>query len=108
MAEGMLIAAADGTVLSVNRAFTAVTGYAKEDVLGKAESEFRTAMQPPQFYEDIHLALKQRSYWSGTTWARRKDQQLHRERRSVSAIRDESGRITHFIYFFAIAGDAAG
>ncbi|MFA7282454.1 MAG: PAS domain S-box protein [Sterolibacterium sp.] len=106
MAEGMMIAAADGIILSVNRAFTTVTGYSKEDVLGKPEDEFRTAMQPPKFYEDIRAALKQRGYWAGTTWCRRKDQQLQRERRSISAIRDESGRITHIIHFFAIANDA--
>ncbi|MFA7282456.1 MAG: PAS domain S-box protein [Sterolibacterium sp.] len=105
MAEGMMIAAADGIILSVNRAFTTVTGYSKEDVLGKPEDEFRTAMQPPKFYEDIRAALKQRGYWAGTTWCRRKDQQLQRERRSISAIRDETGRITHIIHFFAIASD---
>jgi PAS domain S-box-containing protein len=105
MAEGMMIAAADGIILSVNRAFTTVTGYSKEDVLGKPEDEFRTAMQPPKFYEDIRAALKQRGYWAGTTWCRRKDQQLQRERRSISAIRDEADRITHIIHFFAIASD---
>ncbi|MCX7168713.1 MAG: PAS domain S-box protein, partial [Proteobacteria bacterium] len=57
MAEGMMIAAADGTILSVNRAFTTVTGYSKEDVLGKPEEEFRTAMQPPKFYDDIREGL---------------------------------------------------
>ena len=105
MAEGMMISAADGLILSVNRAFTTVTGYSKEDVLGKAESAFRTAIQPPKFYDDIQAALKQHGYWSGTTWCRRKDEQIQRERRSISAIRDEAGRITHFIHFFAVAGD---
>lgn len=105
MAEGMMISAADGMILSVNRAFTAVTGYAKEDVLGKPESEFHTAMQPPKFYDDIREALKQRGYWAGISWCRRKDEQIQRERRSISAIRDEAGRITHFVHFFAIAGD---
>jgi len=106
MAEGMMITAADGMILSVNRAFTTVTGYSKEDVLGRPEDEFRTAMQPPKFYDDIRTALKQRGHWTGTTWSRRKDQQLHRERRSISAIRDEAGRITHIIHFIAIAGDS--
>ena len=107
MAEGMMIAAVDGTILSVNRAFTTVTGYGKEDVLGKPEEEFRTAMQPPKFYDDIREGLRRHGYWSGTTWCRRKDGQIHRERRSISAIKDDAGRITHFIYFFAIAGDTS-
>ncbi|MCX7169490.1 MAG: PAS domain-containing protein, partial [Proteobacteria bacterium] len=95
------------TILSVNRAFTTVTGYSKEDVLGKPEEEFRTAMQPPKFYDDIREGLRQHGYWSGITWCRRKDQQIHRERHSVSAIKDDAGRTTHFIYFFTIAGDAS-
>ncbi|MFA6445301.1 MAG: PAS domain S-box protein, partial [Sterolibacterium sp.] len=105
MAEGMMITAADGAILSVNRAFTAVTGYSKEDVVGKSEAEFRIALQPPKFYEDIREALAQRGYWTGITWSRRKDNEIYRERHSVSAIRDESGHITHCITFFAVAGD---
>lgn len=105
MAEGMMITAADGMILSVNRAFTLVTGYEKEDVVGKSESEFRIALQPPKFYEDIQDALGKRGYWTGITWSRRKDNEIYRERHSVSAIRDESGRTTHYITFFAVAGD---
>ncbi|MDD5175501.1 MAG: PAS domain S-box protein [Sterolibacterium sp.] len=107
MAEGMMITGVDGMILSVNRAFTTVTGYSKEDVLGKPESEFHTAMQPLKFYDEIREALKQHGYWAGTTWCRRKDEQIYRERRSVAAIRDETGRTTHYIYFFVLAGDPA-
>ncbi|MCX7174256.1 MAG: PAS domain S-box protein [Proteobacteria bacterium] len=105
MAEGMMITAADGMILSVNRAFTAVTGYSKEDVVGKSESEFRIALQPPKFYEDIRDALAKHGYWTGITWSRRKDNEIYRERHSVSSIRDEAGHTTHYITFFAIAGD---
>jgi len=105
MAEGMMITAADGLILSVNRAFTAVTGYAKEDVVGKTEAEFRIALQPPKFYDDISAALEKRGYWTGITWSRRKDGEIYRERHSVSAIREEGGRTTHYITFFAVAGE---
>jgi PAS domain S-box-containing protein len=92
-------------ILSVNRAFTAVTGYAKEDVVGKNESEFRIALQPAKFYDDIRDALAKRGYWTGITWSRRKDNEIYRERHSVSAIRDEAGHTTHYIVFYSIAGD---
>ncbi|MCX7174255.1 MAG: PAS domain S-box protein [Proteobacteria bacterium] len=105
MTEGMMITAADGMILSVNRAFTTVTGYSKEDVVGKSESEFRIALQPPKFYEDIRDVLAKHGYWTDITWSRRKDKEIYRERRSVSSIRDEAGRTTHYITFFAIAGD---
>ena len=101
MAEAMMIVAADGTIVSVNRAFTALTGYGEEDLCGKPESEFRTALQPAEFYDEIRDALQRQGYWAGTSWCRRKDASIYREWRSISAIRDAAGRTTHYVGFFA-------
>jgi PAS domain S-box-containing protein len=101
MAEAMMIVDADGTIISVNQAFTTLTGYSEEDVCGRPESEFRTALEPPQFYEDMRDALSRAGHWSGTTWCRRKDGSIYRERRNASAIRDEAAATAYYIYFFA-------
>ena len=101
MADAMMIIAADGTILSVNRAFTAVTGYGAEEVCGKSETGFRTALQPQEFYDEIRDALKRQGYWSGTSWCRRKDASIYREWRNISAIRDAGGSTTHYVVFFA-------
>jgi PAS domain S-box-containing protein len=107
MADAMMIVAADGTVLSVNRAFTTVTGYGAEEVCGKSETEFRTALQPQEFYDEIRDALKRQDYWSGTYWCRRKDASIYREWRNISAIRDAAGRTTHYVVFFADVSQSA-
>lgn len=107
MADAMMIVAADGTILSVNRAFTTVTGYGAEEVCGKSEAEFRTALQPPQFYDDIRGALERHGYWTGTSWCRRKDASIYREWRNISTIRDTAGRTTHLVIFFADVSDSA-
>jgi PAS domain S-box-containing protein len=104
MADAMMIIGADGTVLSVNRAFSKLTGYGAEEVCGKSETEFRTALQPPEYYQEIYRALKREGSWSGTSWCRRKDQSIYREWRNVSAIRDAGGNTTHYIALF---GDVA-
>ena len=101
MADAMMIVAADGTILSVNRAFTAVTGYGADEVCGKSEASFRTALQPQEFYDEIRDTLKREGNWSGTSWCRRKDESIYREWRNISAIRDADGKTTHFIVFFA-------
>ena len=101
MTDAMMIVAADGTVLSVNRAFTTVTGYGAEEVCGKSETEFRTALQPQEFYDEIRDALKRQGYWSGNSWCRRKDASIYREWRNISAIRDAAGNTTHYVVFFA-------
>lgn len=101
MTEAMMIVGADGTIISVNRAFTTLTGYSEEDVCGKPETGFRTALQPPEFYEEIHQTLERQGYWTGTSWCRRKDSGIYREWRNISAIKDVSGRVTHYVHFFA-------
>ena len=107
MADAMMIVAADGTILSVNRAFTAVTGYAEEEVCGKSETAFRTALQPEEFYDDIRDVLTRQGHWTGTYWCRRKDASIYREWRNISAIRDAAGGVTHHVHFFADVTDSA-
>lgn len=107
MADAMMIIAADGTILSVNRAFTTVTGYGADEVCGKSESEFRTALQPAEFYDEIRDVLKRQGRWSGTSWSRRKDESIYREWRNISVIRDAAGQVTHYVVFFAEVSQSA-
>jgi PAS domain S-box-containing protein len=102
-----MIVTADGTILSVNRAFTTVTGYGSDEVCGRSETGFRTALQPQQFYEDIEYELKRQGRWSGTFWSRRKDASIYREWRTISAIRDASGRASHYVVLFADVSQSA-
>ena len=104
MTEAIMITSADGTVLTVNRSFTHITGYARDEVLGGPEKEIRNALQPSEFYDDMYLVVQREGYWSGSTWARRKNGAVYREWRSVRAVRDETGRITHYVSVFYEVG----
>jgi PAS domain S-box-containing protein len=100
MAEGMVITNGSGRILTVNQSYSSITGYAPEEVLGRQESEFRAAMQPQSFYDDLYAEVLRTGYWDGTTWCRRRDGTVYREWRSVSAVRDADGRVTHFVALF--------
>jgi PAS domain S-box-containing protein len=100
MAEGMVISNAAGRILTVNQSYTRITGYAPEEVLGHQESEFRSAMQPESFYDDLFGELARSGHWDGTTWCRRRDGTVYREWRSVSAVRDAEERTTHYVTLF--------
>jgi PAS domain S-box-containing protein len=100
MAEAIMITSADGRILMVNRAYSEITGYAAADVVGQPEQDFRCAMQPAEFYDDLYAEVVRSGRWSGATWARRANGTLYREWRSVSAVRDSEGRITHFVALF--------
>ena len=108
MTEAMMITSAAGRILTINSSFTRITHYAPADVLGRPESEFRSALQPESFYDDIYATVLREGRWQGTTWCRRRDGSLYREWRSVSAVRDEDGRVTHYVALFReLAGQEA-
>ena len=110
MTEAILIASADGTVVTVNRAFCDITGYTRADVLGQPEKTFRNALQPPDFYDEMYAAVLREGYWSGTTWSKRRNGSVYREWRSVRAVKDAAGAVTHYVsVFYEVgAGKASG
>jgi PAS domain S-box-containing protein len=104
MTEAIVITAADGTVVTVNRAFVELSGYTRDDVLGQHERAIRNALQPPEFYDEVFRAVSKDGYWSGTTWARRKSGSVYREWRSIRAVKDASGTVTHYVIVFSEVG----
>jgi PAS domain S-box-containing protein len=101
MTEAILITSADGTVLTVNHAFTQLTGYGRDEVLGRPEKELRNNnLQPPEFYDQVFMAVTRKGFWTGTTWARRKNGLVYREWRSVRAVKDVNGTVSHYVMTF--------
>jgi PAS domain S-box-containing protein len=101
MTEAIVITAADGTVVTVNRAFSELSGYSRDDVLGQSERAIRNALQPPEFYDEVYRAVAKDGYWSGTTWARRNNGSVYREWRSIRAVKDAAGAVTHYVIVFS-------
>jgi PAS domain S-box-containing protein len=104
MTEAIAITAADGTIVTVNRAFSEVSGFTREDVLGQSERVIRNALQPPEFYDEVYRAVAKDGYWSGTTWARRKNGSVYREWRSIRSVKDAAGTLTHYVIVFSEVG----
>ena len=107
MTEAIMITGADGTIVTVNRAFCEITGHARDDVLGQPEKTIRSGLLPPEFYEEAYATVHRAGYWSGTSWARRKNGSVYREWRSVRAVKDPNGAITHYVHVFYEAGSGA-
>ena len=101
MAEAMVITNAAGRILTVNHAFSAHHRLRGRGGAGPARrASFARAMQPQSFYDELYAEVLRSDHWHGSTWCRRRDGTVYREWRSVSAVRDADGRVTHFVAVF--------
>ena len=107
MGEGLMITDMTGTIVEVNRAFTEITGFPREEVLGQHERVTRRAMLPPEYYDTLWETVRREGYWSGATWSTRRDGDLYRKWRSVRAI-GRPGAPTHHVSMISIAGAGRG
>ncbi len=98
--EGITITAADGTIIDVNEAFTRITGYSREEALGKNPRIIKSSHHEPEFYAAMWRDLLDNGYWNGEIWNRRKNGELYPELLTISAVRDTQGRTMHYVALF--------
>jgi len=99
--EGITITDPQGTILEVNEAFCEVTGYRREEALGRNPRLLQSGRQSPDFYRTMWEALLNRGYWSGEIWNRRKNGEVYPEMLSISAVRDPQGTLQHYVALFS-------
>ncbi|MEQ1917123.1 MAG: PAS domain S-box protein [Gallionella sp.] len=95
--EGMMITDANKRLLQVNRAFTAITGYTQEDVLGQTPRLLSSGRHGPEFYRDMWDAIALTGTWEGEIWNKRKNGEIYPEHLTINAVRDGEGRITNYV-----------
>ncbi|WP_420599081.1 EAL domain-containing protein [Neptuniibacter sp.] len=98
--EGMLITDKDYRILRVNSAFTRVTGYEPEEVLGKTPAVLRSGKHESDFYNRMKTALYEDKYWQGEIWNKRKNGELYPQFLTITAVQSDSGEITNFVGSF--------
>ena len=99
--EGIMITAADGSVIDVNDTFTRITGYSREEVLGKNPRFLSSGRQNKSFYADLWSHLETQGYWSGEVWNRRKNGEVFAEMQTISAVRDAQGKVQSYLALFS-------
>jgi len=98
--EGMAVTDADGTILKVNQAFSTITGYPPEEVLGQNPRILKSDKHPTEFYKAMWRSLTTEGYWSDEIINRRKNGEEYYEQLSITAIKDAQGVTTHYIVQF--------
>lgn len=86
-----------GTIVYVNPRVVTLTGYERDELLGRNIRIMRSGFHSDDFYKGFWEVLLARGEWLGEFHNRRKDGRMFWERAHVSAIKDESGRVTHYL-----------
>ncbi|MBI5439565.1 MAG: PAS domain S-box protein [Nitrosomonadales bacterium] len=98
--DAIMITDADGNIIRVNRAFSAITGYSPEDVLGKKQDVMNRGQ-----HDDIScIGMLQQSIrddlWTGEVWDKRKNGQIYPKWLTVTAVKNERYETTHYVIIF--------
>ena len=99
--EGISITDVHGTIVDVNESFTRITGYSREEVIGKNPRILSSGRQDPAFYTAMWAALIEQGHWSGEVWNRRKNGEIIAELLTISAVRDAQGQTQQYVALFS-------
>ncbi|MDZ7749951.1 MAG: EAL domain-containing protein [Halofilum sp. (in: g-proteobacteria)] len=99
--EGILVTDSAQRIVTVNPAFTRITGYTEDEVRGSTPAVLHSGVQSKQFYESMWSDLESRGVWQGEIWNRRKDGEIYPEWLTVSEVRDATGALVNYVGVFA-------
>ena len=99
--EGIIIANAQGDMIEVNDAFVRISGYPRDEALGKNPRMLKSGRQPASFYLDMWQELNTKGYWSGEVWNRRRNGEVYAALQTVIALTDAAGAVTQYVALFS-------
>lgn len=88
---------ANSRIVDVNAAFTRITGYDRQEVLGQRPSMLKSGKQEAAFYEKLWQDLQTSGFWQGEIWNRRKNGEFYAELTTISAVRDRKGVTRNYV-----------
>ena len=99
--EGVTITDTQERILRVNRAFCEMTGYSEDEAQGQTPRILQSGRHDRDFYAALWADLRANGHWRGEIWNRRKSGEVYPELLSISAVKDETGQITHYVAVFS-------
>ena len=95
--EGIMITDRNGRILSTNPAFTAITGFAADEVLGQNPRILQSGMQTRDFYLKMWESIEETGQWQGEIINRRKNGEAYTQWLNINAVKDFGGNVTHYV-----------
>ncbi len=95
--EGMVITDANNNILQVNKAFTTMTGYTAEEVIGKNPRLLQSGKQSREFYAAMWKSIYECGHWQGEIWNKRKNGEIYFEHIAITAVKNQDGLVSHYV-----------
>ena len=99
--EGVMVTDENKVILRVNQAFTRLTGYSAEEVIGHTPSMLSSGWHGEDYYQTIWESVARNNYWQGEIWNRRKNGEVFPEWLTITAVTGADGHITNFVGSFS-------
>jgi two-component system, cell cycle sensor histidine kinase and response regulator CckA len=97
MAELVVVTDLEGRIVMANQACELISGYSRDELLGKTPRIFKSGQHSPEFFENMWKSILQGETWSGQITNRKKDGNLAQESMTISPVRDKEGKIINFV-----------
>jgi diguanylate cyclase (GGDEF)-like protein/PAS domain S-box-containing protein len=98
--DGVVITTLEPRIVAVNPAYSEITGYSADEVIGRNPSLLRSGRHDRAFYQAMWASLRKLGYWQGEVWNRRANGEVYPQWLTLSTVRDEAGEPSHFVGVF--------
>ena len=99
--EAILITDVDNNIVDVNVSFTRLTGYSRDEVIGKNPGILASDNTPQETYREMWAALKSNGFWQGEIWDKHKDGHTYPKWLSITVMRDDKGKLVNYVASFS-------
>ena len=99
--EGIVVTNKQGLIIDVNDAFTEITGYRKEEVLGNSPNILNSGIHHTDFYREMWESIQTTGKWEGEIWNRKKSGETYPEYIRISTIKDANNEVENYLALFS-------
>ena len=99
--KGIMITDKNFNIIQVNKAFTEITGYSQEQVMGKNALTSNFNQNDPLFYKNIKEQLTVNGRFEGEIWNQKENGEIYPEWQTITAIKNDAGEVSHFVCVFS-------
>ena len=95
--EGMILTDTNSNIITINPAFSRMTGYAKEALIGKNPRIIKSGFHDLKFYKEMWRSVREKGFWQGEVWDRNKDGEISPRSMQIKPIKDAQGEIVFYL-----------